>query len=72
MLKGAGSIKLQFAKTYNNDDDGIFVIGKDQKSIEIVNQSTITASIALTDYKDFWNTIKVSIVTGKQIGRAHV
>ena len=62
MLKGAGSIKLQFAKTYNNNDDGIFVIGKDQKSIEIVNQSTITVSIALTDYKDFWNTIKVTIL----------
>lgn len=62
MLKGTGSIKLQFAKTYNNNDDGIFVIGKDQKSIHIVNQTTITASIALTDYKDFWNTIKVKIL----------
>lgn len=62
MLKGAGDIKLQFAKTYNNDDDGIFVIGKDQKSIKIVNQTTIMASIPLTDYKDFWNTIKVTIL----------
>ena len=62
MLKGLGDIKLQFAKTYNNNNDGIFVIGKDQKSIEIVNQSTITASVVLTDYKDFWNSIKVKVL----------
>ena len=62
MLKGAGDIKLEFEKTYNNDDDGTFVIGKDQKSIKIVHETTIKAPIALTDYKDFWNTIKVKII----------
>lgn len=62
MLKGVGNVKLQFAKTYNNDNDGIFVIGIDQKSIEIVNQTTITAGTVLTDYKDFWNSIKVTIL----------
>lgn len=62
MLKGAGDIKLQFAKTYNNNNDGIFVIGIDQKSIYIVPQTTITASVVLTDYKDFWNSIKVKVL----------
>lgn len=62
MLKGAGDIKLQFAKTYNNDNDGIFVIGKDQKSIKIVNQTTITAGLVLTNYEDFWSSIKVTIL----------
>nr|DAK59042.1 MAG TPA: Major capsid protein [Microviridae sp.] len=62
MLKGTGDVKLQFAKTYNNGDDGIFVIGKDQKSVEIVNQTTITASAVLSDYKEFWNSIKVTIL----------
>ena len=62
MLKGMGDVKLQFAKTYNNDNDGIFVIGKDQKSIHIVNQTTILANVVLTDYKDFWNSIKVTIL----------
>lgn len=62
MLKGAGNIKLNFAKTYNNNDDGIFVIGLDQKSIDIVPQTTITASVVLTDYKDFWNSIKVKVL----------
>ena len=62
MLKGAGNIKLNFAKTYNNDNDGIYVIGLDQKSIEIVPQTTITTSVVLTDYKDFWNSIKVKVL----------
>lgn len=62
MLKGAGNIKLNIAKTYNNDNDGIYVIGIDQKSINIVPQTTITASVVLTDYKDFWNSIKVKVL----------
>lgn len=62
MLKGAGNIKLNIAKTYNNNDDGIYVIGIDQKSINIVPQTTITSSVVLTDYKDFWNSIKVKVL----------
>lgn len=62
MLKGAGNIKLNFAKTYNNNNDGIYVIGLDQNSINIVPQTTITASVVLTDYKDFWNSIKVKVL----------
>lgn len=62
MLKGMGDIKLQIGKTYNNENDGVFVVGKDQKNIHIVNQTTIVASVVLTDYKEFWNTIKVKIL----------
>ena len=62
MLKGLGNIKLNITKTYNNEDDGIFVIGIDQKSVSIVPQTTITASVVLTDYKDFWNSIKVKVL----------
>lgn len=62
MLKGIGNIKLNIAKTYNNENDGIFVIGIDQKSINIVPQTTITASVVLTDYKNFWNSIKVKVL----------
>lgn len=62
MLKGIGNIKLQFAKTYNNGDDGIYVIGIDQKSVKIVPQTTITTSIVTTNYNDFWNSIKVKIL----------
>ena len=59
MLKGTGNIKLNITKTYNNEDDRIYVIGIDQKSVSIVPQTTITASVALTNYKEFWNSIKV-------------
>lgn len=62
MLKGIGEIKLNITKTYNNNDDGIYVIGTDQKSVNIVAQTTITASVVLTDYKDFWNSIKVKVL----------
>lgn len=62
MLKGSGNINLNIAKTYNNEDDGIFVIEIDQKSISVVPQTTITAPIALTNYKEFWNSIKVKIL----------
>ena len=62
MLKGLGEIKFQFAKTYNNENDGIYVIGIDQKSVNIVPQTTITASVVLTDYKDFWNSIRVKVL----------
>lgn len=62
MLKGMGEIKLQFGKTYNNDNDEIFVIGKDQNSIKIVSQTTITTSIVTTNYNDFWNSIKAKVL----------
>ena len=62
MLKGMGSIKLNIAKTYKGSDDGIYVIGTDQKSVKIVPQTTIVASVVLTDYRDFWNSIKVKIL----------
>lgn len=62
MLKGMGNIKLQFAKTYNNDDDGIYVVGIDQKSVKIIPQTTITTSIVTTNYNDFWNSIKVKVL----------
>ena len=32
MLKGAREIKLNLAKTYNNENDGIYIIGKIQIS----------------------------------------
>ena len=43
MLKGAGEVKLNFAKTYNNENDGIYIIGKDQNSVNVAKTTTITA-----------------------------
>jgi hypothetical protein len=62
ILKGAGNVKLNFAKTYNNENNGIYVIGKDQNSVHITNTTTITAGVVTTNYRAFWNSIKVTIM----------
>mgnify|MGYP000070220216 CR=1 FL=1 len=62
MLKGAGNIKLAFAKTYNDENNGIYVIGKDQNSVSVIKETIITANLTTTNYKDFWNSIKVTIL----------
>ena len=60
MLKGAGEIKLNLTKTYNNENDGIYIIGKNTNFIHVTKTTTITAGIILTDYTDFWHSIKVT------------
>lgn len=62
MLKGAGEVKLAFAKTYNNKNDGVYIIGKDQNSVNVTKTTTITAAVILTDYTNFWNSLKVKIL----------
>ena len=58
MLKGAGEVKLKFTKTYNNETDGTYIIGKDQNSVNVTKTTTITPSVILTDYTNFWNSLK--------------
>lgn len=60
MLKGAGEIKLNLAKTYNNENNGIYIIGKNTNFIHVTKTTTITAGVILTDYTDFWHSIKVT------------
>lgn len=62
MLKGAGEVKLNFTKTYNDENNGIYIIGKDTNSVHITKTTTITAGVIMTNYKDFWNSIKVTIM----------
>lgn len=62
MLKGAGEIKLNIQKTYNNNNNGIYIIGRDQNSVDVTKTTTITAGIILTDYTNFWNSLKVKIL----------
>jgi hypothetical protein len=62
MLKGAGEIKLNFTKTYNNENNGIYIIGKDQNSVNVTKTTTITPNVILTDYTNFWNSLKVKIL----------
>lgn len=60
MLKGAGEVKLNLAKTYNNENEGIYIIGKNTNFIHVTKTTTITAGVILTDYTDFWHSIKVT------------
>lgn len=62
MLKGAGEVKLNIQKTYNDNNNGTYTIGKDQNSIDIIKTTTITPNIILTDYTNFWNSLKVKIL----------
>lgn len=64
ILKGAGEIKLNLAKTYNNENNGIYIIGKNTNFIHVTKTTTITAGIILTDYTDFWHSIKVTTMEG--------
>ena len=54
---------LNIQKTYKNQNDGTYVIGKDQQSIGIINTTQITAGIMTDNYKGLWNSIKVKILT---------
>lgn len=62
MLKGAGEVKLNIAKTYNDENNGIYIIGKDTNSVHITKTTTITANVITDNYSDFWNSIKVTIM----------
>lgn len=62
MLKGAGEIKLNIQKTYNDSNNGMYVIGKDQNSVNVTKTTTITPNVILTDYTNFWNSLKVKIL----------
>ena len=50
-------------KTYKNQDDGTYTIGKDQQSIDIINTTQITAGVRTDNYRGLWESIKVKILT---------
>ena len=62
MLKGAGNVILNFTKTCNNENNGTYIIGKDQNSVNVTKTTTITPGVILTDYTNFWNSLKVKIL----------
>lgn len=64
MLKGPGEIKLNLIKTYNNENDGLYTIGKDTNFIHVTKTTNITAGVILTNYTDLWHSIKVTTMEG--------
>jgi hypothetical protein len=63
MLKGAGEVILNIQKTYKNQNNGPYTIGKDQQSIDIINTTQITVGIITDNYRGLWESIKVKILT---------
>lgn len=62
MLKGAGAVALNIKSTYQDSNNGLYTIGQNTNSVHIIKTTKITAGIVLADYKDFWHSIKVTIM----------
>jgi hypothetical protein len=66
MLKGVGEISFEVIDSYNNENEGHFIIGKDNtKTIKITNKTKLTASITTNDYQSFWNSLNVKVLNSK-------
>ena len=66
MLKGVGEISFNVIDSYNNENDGIFIVGKDNtKTIKITNKTKLDASITTNDYQSFWNSLNVKVLNSK-------
>ena len=66
MLKGAGEISFEVTNSYDNQDEGHFIIGKDNtKTIHITNTTKLTASITTDNYESLWNSINVKVLNSK-------
>lgn len=62
MLKGAGEVNLNILKTYQDSNNGKYIIGKNTNSVHVTNTTTITAGVILENYNEYWHSIKVTIM----------
>ena len=66
MLKGVGEISFEAIDSYNNENEGHFIVGKDNtKTIKITNKTKLDASITTNDYQSFWNSLNVKVLNSK-------
>lgn len=66
MLKGIGEISFNVIDSYNNENNGIFIVGKDNtKTIKITNKTKLDANITTNDYQSFWNSLNVKVLNSK-------
>jgi hypothetical protein len=66
MLKGVGEISFEVIDSYNNENEGHFIVGKDNtKTIKITNKTKLDASITTNDYQSFWNSLNVKVLNSK-------
>ena len=62
MLKGAGELSVEVIDSYDNQDEGHYIIGKNQNSVHITNSTKLKTSLTDIDYQRFWDSIKVTIL----------
>lgn len=65
ILKGAGEVKINLSNTYMKNNDGAYIIGKNQETIKITNTTTIQTGLILSEYKEFWSSIEIKILNSK-------
>ena len=66
MLKGVGEISFNVIDSYNNENNGIFIVGKDNtKTIKITNKTKLDANITTNDYQSLWNSLNVKVLNSK-------
>jgi hypothetical protein len=66
MLKGVGEISFEVIDSYNNENEGHFIVGKDNtKTIKITNKTKLNASITTNDYQSFWDSLNVKVLNSK-------
>lgn len=66
ILKGIGEISFEVIDSYNNENEGHYIIGKDNtKTIKITNKTKLTAGITTKDYQSFWSSINAKILNSK-------
>ena len=66
MLKGVGEISFKVTNSYNNENDGLFIVGKDNtKTIKITNKTNLDANITTNDYQSFWNSLNAKVLNSK-------
>ena len=66
MLKGVGEISFKVTNSYNNGNDGLFIVGKDNtKTIKITNKTNLDANITTNDYQSFWNSLNAKVLNSK-------
>ena len=66
MLKGIGEISFEVTDSYNKENEGRYIIGKDNtKTIKITNTTKLTANTTTNDYQSLWNSINVKVLNSK-------
>lgn len=66
ILKGIGEISFEVIDSYDNENEGHYIIGKDNtKTIKITNTTKLTADTTTNDHQGLWSSINVKVLNSK-------